>query len=171
MYFARKWHGETAQVTMSIIHGTHSIADRLPVSVDADVGCNQACLYIWKRKPHAPLPYEACDSLWQLSVTQKYRSITHIIRHKMETFVALLALCAGNSPVTGEFPLNSPHKGQWRGALMFSLIWCWTNDWVNSRDAGDLGRHSAHYDVMVMILSNVFYTNANLSAGAGFICS
>ena len=39
-------------------------------------------------------------------------------RHQMETFSAFLALCAGNSPVTGEFP----HKGQWRGALMFSLI-------------------------------------------------
>ena len=38
--------------------------------------------------------------------------------HEMETFSALLALCAGNSPVTGEFP----HKGQWRGALMFSLM-------------------------------------------------
>ena len=36
-------------------------------------------------------------------------------RHQMETFSALLALCAGNSPV----PVNSPHKGQWRGALMF----------------------------------------------------
>ena len=31
---------------------------------------------------------------------------------------ALLAICAGNSPV----PVNSPHKGQWRGSLMFSLI-------------------------------------------------
>ena len=36
----------------------------------------------------------------------------------MATFAALLAICAGNSQVTGEFP----HKGQWRGALMFSLI-------------------------------------------------
>ena len=39
-------------------------------------------------------------------------------RHQMETFSALLALCVGNSPV----PVNSPHKGRWRGALMFSLI-------------------------------------------------
>ena len=38
-------------------------------------------------------------------------------RHQMETFSALLAICAGNSPV----PVNSPHKGLWRGALMFSL--------------------------------------------------
>ena len=47
-------------------------------------------------------------------------------------------------------PLNSPHKGQWRGALMFSLICAWINDWVNSCEAGDLRRHCAHYDVTVM---------------------
>ena len=47
-------------------------------------------------------------------------------------------------------PVNSPHKGQWRGALMFSSIWAWTNGWVNYRDADDLRRHRAHYDVTVM---------------------
>ena len=64
----------------------------------------------------------------------------------METFSALLALCAGNSPV----PVNSPHKGQWRGALMFSLIYAWINDWVSNRQAGDLRRQRDHYDVIVM---------------------
>ena len=51
-------------------------------------------------------------------------------------------------------PLNSPHKGQhtWRGALMFSLICAWTNGWVNNGDAGDLRRHRAHYDGVVMFL-------------------
>ena len=29
-------------------------------------------------------------------------------RHQMETFSALLALCVGNSPVTGEFPAQRP---------------------------------------------------------------
>ena len=67
-------------------------------------------------------------------------------RHQMETFSAWLALCAGNSPI----PVNSPHKGQWRGALMFSLICVWINGWVNNRKAGDLSRHRAHYDVIVM---------------------
>ena len=67
-------------------------------------------------------------------------------RHQMETFSALLALCAGNSSV----PVNSPHKGQWRGALMFCLICAWINDWVNNREAGDLRRHRGHYDVNVM---------------------
>ena len=48
-------------------------------------------------------------------------------------------------------PVNSLHKGQWRGALMFSLICVWINGWVNNREAGDLRRHLAHYDVSVMI--------------------
>ena len=48
------------------------------------------------------------------------------------------------------FPVNSPHKDQWRGALMFSLICVWINGWVNNRVAGDLRCHRAHYDVIVM---------------------
>ena len=47
-------------------------------------------------------------------------------------------------------PVNSAHKGQWRGALMFALIYAWINGWVNNREAGDLRRHRAHYDVMVL---------------------
>ena len=47
-------------------------------------------------------------------------------------------------------PVNSPHKGQWRGALMFSLICAWIYGWVNNREAGDLRRHRAHYDVIVL---------------------
>ena len=70
-------------------------------------------------------------------------------RHQMETFSALLAICAGNSPVNGEFP----QKGQWRGALMFSLICTWINGWVNNREAGDLRRYRAHYDVTVMVVA------------------
>ena len=46
-------------------------------------------------------------------------------------------------------PVNSPHKGQWSGALMFSLIYVWINGWVNNREAVDLRRHRAHYDVSV----------------------
>ena len=48
-------------------------------------------------------------------------------------------------------PVNSPHKGQWRGPLMFSLICNRINGWVNNREAGYLRRYRAHYDVIVMI--------------------
>ena len=58
----------------------------------------------------------------------------------METFSALLDTCVGHSPV------NSPYKGQWSGALMFSLICAWINAWVNNREAGDWRRHRAHWN-------------------------
>ena len=63
----------------------------------------------------------------------------------METFSALLALRAGNSPVTSEFPAERPVTRS-----LFSLICAWINGWVNNRKAGDLRRHRAHYDVTVM---------------------
>ena len=50
--------------------------------------------------------------------------------------------------------VNSPHKGQWRGALMFSLIWARINIWVNNGEAGDLRRQCAHYDVIVIYWMN-----------------
>ena len=45
--------------------------------------------------------------------------------------------------------VNSPHKGQWLGALMFSLICARINGWVSHREAGDLRRYHAP-DVIVM---------------------
>ena len=49
----------------------------------------------------------------------------------------------------GEFT-GPPHKGQWREALMFSLICARINSWVNNGESGDLRRHRGHYDVIVM---------------------
>ena len=53
------------------------------------------------------------------------------------------------------FPVNSPHKGQWLGALMFSLNCVWINSWINNRKAGDLRRDRAHYDVIVMYINSL----------------
>ena len=72
----------------------------------------------------------------------------HAWRHQMETFSALLPFVRG----IHRSPVNSPYKSQWRGALMLSLICVWTNGWVNNRDAGDMRRYRAHYDVTVMEL-------------------
>ena len=65
-------------------------------------------------------------------------------RQQIGKFSACLVLCDWNPP------LDSPHKGQWRGAVVFSLICAWTNGWKNSRDNGNLRRHRDHYDVIVM---------------------
>ena len=69
----------------------------------------------------------------------------------METFSALLALCVGNSLVTGEFPAQRPVTRSFD--VLFDLLWSAPekNGWVNNRTAGDLGRHRAHYDVTVKV--------------------
>ena len=67
-------------------------------------------------------------------------------RHQMETFSALLAICAGNSPVTGEFPTQRPVMRSFD--VFFDLR---LNKLLNkNHEAGDLTRHRAHYDVFVM---------------------
>ena len=48
------------------------------------------------------------------------------------------------------WPVKSPLKGQWRGALKFSLICTWTKGCANNRVAGDLRCHRGHNDVIVM---------------------
>ena len=51
-------------------------------------------------------------------------------------------------------PVDPPHKGHWRGSLMFSLISAGTNGWANTRDAGGLRRHRAHCDVTLTYMKN-----------------
>ena len=67
-------------------------------------------------------------------------------RYQMETFSALLDLCAGNSSVIGEFPAQRPATRSFDGFL----ISVWINAWVNNHEAGYLRRDRAHYDIIVM---------------------
>ena len=67
----------------------------------------------------------------------------------METFSDLLAICAGNSPVTGEFPARRLVTRSFD--VFFNLRL--KNVWVNIGEAGDLRRHRAHYDIIVMLLA------------------
>ena len=69
-------------------------------------------------------------------------------RHQMDIFSALLAVCTGNSPVTGEFPAKRPVT---RSFDIF-FICAWINGWVNNGEAGDLRRYRVHYDVIVIRL-------------------
>ena len=64
----------------------------------------------------------------------------------METFSALLAICAGNSPVPGEFPTQRPVTRS------FDVYFDLRSDkrLSNNREAGDLRRYRTHYDVIVM---------------------
>ena len=66
--------------------------------------------------------------------------------YQMETFSTLLAICAGNSPITGEFPAQRSVMPSFD--VLFDLHRM--NGWVNNCEAGDLRRHHLHYDVIVM---------------------
>ena len=77
------------------------------------------------------------------------------------TFSALLALCGA----IHRSPVNSPHKAQLRGALLFYFICAWINGWVNNCDAGDFRSRYVHYDVTVMYMQSrvcTFSRNASL---------
>ena len=98
-------------------------------------------------------------------------------RHQMETSSALLAFVRW----IYRSPVNSPNKGQWRGALMFLLVCAWTNGSANNRDASDLRRNRAHYDVTVMdrMFSTdsgyrrevTFWTNWHVTYGNPILCT
>ena len=65
----------------------------------------------------------------------------------METFSVLLAICAGNTPIPGEFPAQRPVTGSFDVSVDLRLN---KNGWVNNREAGDFRRHRAHYDVIII---------------------
>ena len=96
--------------------------------------------------------------------------------HEMETFSALLVSCAGNSPVTGKFPLHRPVTQSFD---VFFICARW-NGWASNGDDGDLRRHRDHYDVTVMtlcwgkfqlffVVRNHFKLESNFKTG-GFSC-
>ena len=124
------------------------------------------CSVKWLRKQCCENDKKFINSLWPSDT---------ICRHKSRSKFAQIMACRLRAPthylnqrwlisnmmtssngnifrVTGPLwsPVNSPHKGQWRGALMFSLICARINGWVNTGEAGDLRSHRAYYDVIVM---------------------
>ena len=100
-----------------------------------------ACVFVFLL--NSVTPCDAC--LYQWIGSSLVQVNVMMMSSNGNIFRATGPLC-GNSPV----PVNSLDTGQWRGALMFSLICVWINGWVNNREAGDLRRHRGHYDVNVM---------------------
>ena len=61
------------------------------------------------------------DILWDNGLTQNGQQAASWWRHQMETFSALLAICAGNSPVSGEFPSQRPVTRSFEVSLIGAL--------------------------------------------------
>ena len=103
-----------------------------------------------------------------------YATILHHATRRDRDIGIMMTLSNGNifrvtGHLCGEFTghLWIPLKGQWRGALMCSVICAWIKGWLNNREAGDLRRHRAHYDVTAMgiaiLLRSVSVSNLELS--------
>ena len=91
------------------------------------------------------------NNLYTESRRDAYRPTHVFLQYMMTSSNEIIFRVTG--PLCGDFtrsPVNSPHKGQWRGALVFSIICAWMNGWVNNGETSDLRRHRAHYDVIVM---------------------
>ena len=126
-------------------------------------------LFAWYAARTAPQCTPCENSFWNVTnqnVTSHADSgqTAHVTTPLMHLFQLMTSL-NGNIfripwPLWGE-STDSPHKGMWRVALVFSCldVFCaWSNGWVNNPDAGDLRCHRAHYDTTVMV-------NACLSLG------
>ena len=123
---------------------------------------------VWKSVNKKNCPRESIFSermsWWFLYHFSSLRRFISWWRHQMETLPRCWPFVRG----IHRSPVNSPHKGQWRGALMSTLICARINDWINNRKAGDLRRYRAHYDVIVMsnspiVLHHVIWRTVCLS--------
>ena len=90
-------------------------------------------------------------------------------RHQVETFSALLAICAVNSPITGEFPAQRPVTRNFDVFFDLSL----NKRLRKNREAGDMRRHHVHYeyDVTVMITGMIRYISYFHTGSANSITS
>ena len=93
-------------------------------------------------------------------ITGRYKLFYRSLYDAPETYSETITMMTSSNKnifrvtghLCGEFTghRNSPHKGQWRSALMFSLICAWINGWVNNGKAGDFRHHRAQYNVIVL---------------------
>ena len=107
------------------------------------------CLYLWRSLPRRCQCYEHDDVITWKHFPRHWPFVWGIHRS----------------------PVNSPHKDQWRGALMISLICAWTNGSTNNRNVGDLRRHRVHYDVSVMKCVNVCFLYLKHQASKMYVLS
>ena len=123
---------------------------------------------VWRETINVILCLFELHVAWQLQMSQTgtRASGTIMVSYGLSKYVSkqpvVFMMTSSNENifrVTGRCPVNSPPKGQWHGTLIFSLIGAWINGWVNNREAGDLRRHRAHYDVIVMHLVIICLTD------------
>ena len=120
----------------------HPDPTSLCISISGRVWFDVTVLHLFRRiSVLFPMLYFRMQKRWNI--------YQNILVHKYKNFSKYVPDNKVHGANMG-FPVKSPHKGQWRGALMFSLICARINGRVNNVEAGDLRRNHAHYDVAVM---------------------
>ena len=102
---------------------------------------------------HPRTPSEKSSIKNNAEMAWQQKEIWPYVTKSMTSVTIMMTSSNGNifrvaGPLCGEF--TGHRKGQWRGALMFSLICAWIKGWVNNCEAGDLRPHRANYNVIVM---------------------
>ena len=121
----------------------HGIIRRALSRISHKDGCSGLTRFC--KTIHIPSPNTVNENIYNICSN-------HWWRHQWKHFPRYWSFVPG----IHRSPLNSPHKGQCRGAMVFSLILGWTNGWVNNREAGDLRHNCANYDVIVMEIMGCF---------------
>ena len=94
--------------------------------------CKNNMVYARRTVKENHRPLQNADVLFCTKICTTHNDMMTWWRHQMETFSALLALCAGSSPVSGEFPSQGPVS--WSFDAFFDLrlnkrlskqSWCW----------------------------------------------
>ena len=106
---------------------------------------------IWQLKQHISIWINTTQSITGITDTP-FTCIISIFKYNTLFWV----FCDGFCCVSHDDVIKWKHfprycKGQWRGALIFSLICVWINGWLNKREAGDLRRYRVHCDAIVML--------------------
>ena len=131
-----KFHSDTIYIIFNLVDSRlHEIwGSALPVVLMEHAG-----IIAWSK--YVILPHMgSAGNHW-------FWTLTHMMTSSKGDISTLLAICAGNSLVTCEFPAQKPVT---RSFDIF-FICAWINGWVNNREADDLWRHRAYYGVTVML--------------------
>ena len=119
--------------------------------------CCRSASQISERSDNSKYKYRGIETLRDLTERRLFgywdgaQGRRHQARPRIYTLFSAILAWWRQQMETFPSAVNSPHNGQWRGALIFSLICAWINGWGNPRETGDLRRHRAHYDVIVML--------------------
>ena len=157
------WYHDAVTLYANIVSYSYtglSFEMKIIIEIHSNLFCLSTCdIYTYhifrqafrKFKVQCPM----CDTVvnWVISWIQDTITWTNepsnpCWRHQMKTFSALYWPFVRG---IHRSPVNYPHKGQWLRVWCFVWSAPWTNGWVNNREAGDLIRHRAHYDIIVML--------------------